>query len=124
MKNLYAILLIFCHILVCVAQDPVYKTIDKSAGLPSNIIYDIFQDTNGFIWIGHDRGLSKYDGFRFTHYQNEEQRGRPLSNLLQDNAGKIWCQNFVGQFFYIEDESLKYCVLLFTNHFISKFGLY
>lgn len=88
-------------------QNPVYRTIDKTAGLPTNTIYDIFQDAEGFIWIGHDKGLSKYDGFRFKHYQNEEQRGRPLSNLLQDNAGKIWCQNFVGQFFYIENDTLK-----------------
>lgn len=109
MKRYTLIFLLVGLHLVTLAQDPVYRSIDKTSGLPSNTIYDIFQDVDGFMWIGHEKGLSKYDGFRFTHYQNEEQRGRSISNLLQDSAGKIWCQNFVGQFFYIENDSLKYC---------------
>lgn len=107
LRTIIVIFLLVCVHLVSLAQNPVYRTIDKTSGLPSNTIYDIFQDAKGFMWIGHDKGLSKYDGFRFTHYQNEEQRGRPLSNLLQDSTGKIWCQNFVGQFFYIENDTLK-----------------
>ncbi|NBP67499.1 MAG: hypothetical protein EBR30_17720 [Cytophagia bacterium] len=105
------------------AQDPVYRNIDKSTGLPSNTIYDIFQDAKGFIWIGHEKGLSKYDGFRFTHYQNEEQRGRPLSNLLEDSTGKIWSQNFVGQFFYVDNDTLKLCRQLTPTGSYSPAGL-
>lgn len=107
MKTCCALLVLLGHYLTSYAQNPVYRAIDKTTGLPTNTIYDIFQDAEGFIWIGHDKGLSKYDGFRFKHYQNEEQRGRPLSNILQDETGKIWCQNFVGQFFFIESDTLK-----------------
>ncbi len=107
LKTCCAILVLLGHYLTSYAQNPVYRSIDKTIGLPTNTIYDIFQDAAGFIWIGHDKGLSKYDGFRFKHYQNEEQRGRPLSNLLQDNKGRIWCQNFVGQFFYVDNDTLK-----------------
>ncbi len=71
------------------------------------------------MWIGHDKGLSKYDGYRFIHYQNASQKGRPLSNLMQDDEGKIWCQNFVGQFFFVERDTLKICPILEPIGFYS-----
>jgi hypothetical protein len=122
-KTYFFILFTLCLQLGGAAQDPVYRNIDKSTGLTSNTIYDIFQDAKGFIWIGHDKGMSKYDGFRFTHYQNEEQRGRPLSNLLEDNTGKIWSQNFVGQFFYVDNDTLKLCRQLTPTGSYSPAGL-
>lgn len=41
-----------------------------SQGLPSNYLYTIAQDTQGFIWIGGTGGLSWYDGYRFQTLKN------------------------------------------------------
>ncbi len=39
------------------AQDPFYYTINNTNGLPSNSVYDIFQDSKGFMWFATQDGL-------------------------------------------------------------------
>lgn len=101
------------------AQDPLYIAIDKANGLPSNTVYDLFEDQAGFIWIGHDKGLSRYDGRQFVHYNNDQQNGKALTNILQDGQGKIWCQSFSGQLFYTSGDSLLYCSALIPTGLYS-----
>ena len=38
-------------------------------GLANNCVYNVHKDNCGFIWLGTDVGLSKYDGYRFTNYK-------------------------------------------------------
>lgn len=45
------------------AQTPIIYT--TATGLPSNHVYDIVQDKDGFIWMATNRGLVKYDGASF-----------------------------------------------------------
>ena len=40
-------------------------------GMSSNTAYDILQDKDGYIWIGTDNGLNRFDGIEFTFYQKE-----------------------------------------------------
>ena len=46
-----------------------------SEKLSSNQITQICQDKDGYIWIGTEYGLNKYDGYRFTNYLHE--KGNP-----------------------------------------------
>jgi hypothetical protein len=39
-------------------------------GLAGNEINAILQDSRGFLWIGTDSGLSRFDGTRFVSYPN------------------------------------------------------
>lgn len=89
------------------AQDPFYRIIDKSAGLPSNTIYDIIQDKKGFIWIAHDEGISKYDGFSFKTYSHPLQTSKPGSSLQVDKYNRVWYSNFDGYIYYVENEVMK-----------------
>lgn len=89
------------------SQDPYSIAITTEKGLPSNAVYDIFQDKQGFIWIASDAGLSRYDGFEFITYTNDEQSSRSGSNIRQDKYGRIWYQTFDGFLFYIENGRLK-----------------
>lgn len=87
------------------AQDPVYRNINNLNGLPSNSVYNIIQDKQGFIWLAHDKGLSRYDGKTFKQYRANTQQGRSLSNLMEA-GGHIWCQDFTGNFYYTQGDSL------------------
>jgi hypothetical protein len=89
------------------AQDPFYRLIGKSEGLPSNSVYDVFQDSKGFIWCSHDEGLSKYDGFSFKTYSSKEQTSKAGSYIREDKFGRIWYSNFDGFLYYVENETLK-----------------
>jgi ligand-binding sensor domain-containing protein len=87
------------------AQNPVSRNITNQNGLPSNTVYNILQDRKGFIWLGHDKGLSRYDGNTFINFTAPAQQGKSVSNLLEiDNS--IWCQDFSGNFYYTKNESL------------------
>lgn len=41
----------------------------SSNGLPNDMVYDIVQDRQGFLWIATADGLCRYDGYRFTIYK-------------------------------------------------------
>lgn len=89
------------------AQDPFFRVIGKSDGLPSNSVYDVFQDSKGFIWCAHNEGLSRYDGYQFESYFSEKQSSKAGSYIREDVYGRIWYSNFDGYLYYIENDSLK-----------------
>ena len=100
----------FACILLCkisFAQTPAYKHYDVSNGLPTNEVYEIKQDSKGFLWIGCDAGLVRYDGNRFKLLSNKKNRGPAISGLREDKTGRIWCINFSGQVFFTSGDSLQ-----------------
>src|SRR5687767_2746241 len=54
-------------------------------GLAQNSVEAILQDRQGFMWIGTSAGLSRYDGYHFTNYQNDPENPNSLSsNWIRD----------------------------------------
>ncbi|MBE0666610.1 MAG: hypothetical protein IH593_02960, partial [Bacteroidales bacterium] len=47
------------------AQTYSYKTYDLNTGLPGSYLNAIGQDTDGFLWVGLETGLYRFDGFDF-----------------------------------------------------------
>ena len=82
------------------------QTIDEIISTPSKEIYDLMQDRKGFIWIGDELGVRRYDGVAFTNYNHPMQTSLSMTGLVEDNQGRIWCHNFNGQIFYIEHERM------------------
>ncbi|MFT3918987.1 histidine kinase [Cloacibacterium sp.] len=89
------------------SQDPYYFHINKKNGLPSNSVYDIFQDRTGFIWFATDKGLVQYDGSKFSAFTAETQTSISGSSITEDKFGRIWYCNFDGYLYYIENKQLK-----------------
>ncbi|MCA9731494.1 MAG: response regulator [Deferribacteres bacterium] len=70
-------------------------------GLSSDIVYAVTQDTLGFIWIGTENGLNRYDGFEFKKYYHEP--GDPSSlcanfiwDVFIDSHGRMWVGTIEG----------------------------
>lgn len=75
----------------CLAQNERLYTSDK---LSSNLITCICQDKAGYIWIGTEHGLNKFDGYRFTnylHHRNEHTSiiDNIISTLFVDKDGNL-----------------------------------
>jgi len=103
-------ILLLCILLFCLpvyGQDPYYTGINRSNGLPSNSVYDIFQDSKGFVWIASDEGLTRYDGYAFKTYTSSSQTSRAGNRIEEDKYGRIWYKNFDGYLYYVENDSLK-----------------
>ncbi|NBW37850.1 MAG: hypothetical protein EBR30_23095 [Cytophagia bacterium] len=104
-KLLY--LLITLYPLLLQAQVVPYFKITEQDGLPSNTIYNLFQDNKGFLWIATENGLTRYNGFQFYTYDNPKVRSRAVSGILQDEKQRLWLHNFFGEVLYVENDSLK-----------------
>lgn len=103
----YAFLVYFWGLFqVVFAQELSFRQITTEQGLPSNEVYSIIQDKDGFIWIGCDAGLFKYDGISFISYKTSKQKSKSVAALTQTPNGRIYCHNFTGQVFYVENDQM------------------
>jgi two-component sensor histidine kinase len=93
-------------VLSVVAQSPLARHINMQSGLPSNTNYQIVQDANGYIWLGTDKGLVRYDGKQFKYYVNASAGMGSISDLRIDKKGQLNGQNFSGKHFYVRGDSL------------------
>ncbi|MFO0434937.1 MAG: two-component regulator propeller domain-containing protein, partial [Sphingobacteriaceae bacterium] len=60
-------------------------------GLPTSAINDIKFDRKGFMWIAHNRGLTRYDGYNFYTYNI--QKGLPsnfITKIIIDSSNNLW----------------------------------
>ena len=48
-----------------------FQRISLEEGLSVSTILCILQDREGFMWIGTQDGLNRYDGYRFTVYRHD-----------------------------------------------------
>ena len=74
-------------------------------GLPGNNINYIFQDRDRYVWIGTDRGLSRYDGNFFKNFFADKNDSSSLPDnfvvcIRQDSAGNIWTATKNGLAYY------------------------
>jgi hypothetical protein len=76
--------------------------LNKASGMPSIAVYQIFQDSKGFVWLASDAGLTKYDGFQFETFNSPAQTAFPGSCIQEDRLGRIWYENFDGYLYYVE----------------------
>ncbi len=72
-----------------------FRNLSTENGLPTNHIDTILQDKKGFIWLGTQEGLIRYDGYRFQTYKNNPADSKTISSdsimsLLEDQSGKLW----------------------------------
>lgn len=88
------------------AQQPSFRNITTEQSLPSNEVYSMLEDNEGFIWIGCDAGLFRYDGSHFVAYRCDAQKSKSITGLCKSPNGSIYCYNFVGQVFCIKDNKM------------------
>ena len=67
-------------------------------GLPNRMINTICKDTTGFIWLGSETGLYKYDGISFTEWQDDKsgESNKTFKGIWRikrnDNTGNLFIQ--------------------------------
>ena len=63
--------------------------------LKDNGIFCITEDKDGFLWIGTNNGLYRYDGYKTTHYEFDPNNANtiltgPIRALFFDSKGFLW----------------------------------
>ena len=65
-----------------------FDKITNQSGLSNNKVNCILQDTRGFIWLGTDDGLNRYDGNNFTIFRNQPANPHSISgNMMRQKNG-------------------------------------
>ncbi|HXB45646.1 MAG TPA: two-component regulator propeller domain-containing protein [Puia sp.] len=78
-----------------------FDHLDINSGLSENNVISILQDSRGFMWIGTQDGLNKYDGYTFTTYKKDIQTKFSLNNnyikdIIEDGHGNLWIATWGG----------------------------
>jgi ligand-binding sensor domain-containing protein len=100
------VLILFCTFSVT-GQSTFVKEIGKNTGLPSQSIYDLFIDADGFLYVGTEIGMFRYNGIEFQRKPFLHNKGNSVNDIQQDKSGRIWCMNFSNQIFVLENDTLK-----------------
>ncbi|HET6991563.1 MAG TPA: two-component regulator propeller domain-containing protein, partial [Bacteroidia bacterium] len=83
-------------------------------GLPQTHVNCIFQDEDGFIWIGTEAGASRFDGQEFDTYDaHNGLRGNEVTAITETRQGILLATDsgvavyFQGKFKLYKSDSLK-----------------
>lgn len=85
------------------------KEIGTKNGLPSSTVYYLMEDSKGFVWIGTDKGVAKYNGYDFEYFNT----GNGLTNnniftIKEDQeTGFIWFNAFHGGMCYYDGDTIQ-----------------
>ena len=92
---------IFCFAVIY-ANAQLFPTRQYTAAdeLANSNVYDITHDARGYLWFATERGVSRFDGFKFTNYLFKEGiDGAVVYALTQNNDGELFAASkFDGVF--------------------------
>ena len=103
---IFFLLLTYSLTNIVIGQAPASWHITDEDGLPSLNVYRIIQDQKGFIWMGTESGICKFDGVSFKRFNNNLLNDNEILVLFEDKKSRIWFCNLSNQIFYIENDKI------------------
>ncbi len=78
-----------------------FRTVGIREGLSSTTARALAQDEKGFVWLGTQEGLNRFDGYTFRVYRADSEREDSLSDshvsaLAADGKGMLWIGTIGG----------------------------
>lgn len=72
-----------------------FVCVDVEQGLSQNTVNCILQDSKGYLWIGTQDGLNRYDGYTITVFRNDPGNAHSLSHnivrtIYEDSQQTLW----------------------------------
>lgn len=105
--TIYGLLTITAH-----AKDGRLYTSEQ---LSSSSVRNICQDRYGYIWIGTDFGLNRFDGYHFINYMHSRKdttsiASNQITSILPDSKGRLWigCGSGLARYNYATERFTRY----------------
>lgn len=89
-------------------------------GLASNVVNTIIQDRQGYLWLGTNHGLTRFDGHRFENFYVEEDGEKcieGITHIVEDTAHNVLLMSGkdyrllcfdLGKIAFVSAEGMKY----------------
>lgn len=77
-----------------------FQTLGINEGLSQSSVFDVIQDQDGFIWVGTQDGLNRYDGTSFQTYYKDQKD----TTTLESNTINCFYNDFENQYLWIGTE--------------------
>lgn len=88
----------------------VHRIWQMQQGLPEATIYAIGQTSDGFLWLGTQRGVVRFDGVRFTQVRDSSGTAPEnlwVRNILADNHDGLWIATDGAGLFYMREGAIN-----------------
>ncbi len=90
-----------------VAQIPGMRVFDESDGYTATTGYIVNQDSSGFIWIGSNKGAIRYDGHRFSVFdEHNGLKDKEITQALPSTGGFVLLTPLVNAIAYYHKGSI------------------
>ncbi len=78
-----------------------FEQLTLDDGLSQNAGLALLQDRQGYLWIGTEDGLNRYNGYTLTHFKHDPDNPASLSHksiiaLYEDRDGLLWIGTWGG----------------------------
>jgi len=107
----FLFLLAFFFSLAALAQ-PNMRHFTVDDGLPSSNVYGTMQDSRGYIWVYTDRGIARFDGYKFEAFTTKDGLiYNDIWGIKEDRKGRIWLESYATHFTYFDYKDEKFYVI-------------
>ncbi len=77
------------------AREARFDRLSVEDGLSHSSVWDVHQDSRGFLWFGTQEGLNRYDGYGFKVYKHSPDDPGAHSDcavlaIHEDRTGDLW----------------------------------
>ncbi|MEO6870541.1 MAG: two-component regulator propeller domain-containing protein [Ginsengibacter sp.] len=106
-KVIIALLLFHCTASQAQYKKTFFNTLNVATGLPEADVQASLQDKYGYMWLGTQNGLVRYDGYNLKRYPMHDADGQEIvaasvNWLFEDREGKLWINVWTKGFYYLD----------------------
>ena len=122
----FLLILAFCQTFGMQAETYNFDRLDNTNGLSNNQIECIFKDSRGFMWIGTNFGLNRYDGYHVKVYKsikndNTSLLRNAIYRIQEDKNGNLWITENPGYVIYeVHSENFNRSI----SSYLSPLGIH
>jgi ligand-binding sensor domain-containing protein/signal transduction histidine kinase len=86
-----------------------FTRLEEKAGLSNSNVTCILQDSRGYMWIGTEDGLNKFNGYEFRVYRHDSKDTctiltNSIRCIYEDSEHRLWVSTRPGGLHYYDDE--------------------
>lgn len=87
------------------AQTLILRSLSVQDGLSGSIVYAFHKDSTGYVWMGTENGLDRFDGVHFRHYSISGNGSRIINAIAEvSGADGIWAGSSQGLWKVVENK--------------------